>query len=85
MVLVKTINITTLKAKASQAIREVRGGATITVLDRDTPVARLVPIEPHSEPLRSRKPTRKLVWPNLDIKIDIDPLVYLLEDRNGRG
>jgi prevent-host-death family protein len=82
MVLVKTINITTLKAKASQAIREVRQGATITVLDRDVPVAKIVPIG--DDDLIITEPKRKLVWPNVDVKLDIDPLVYLLEDRNAR-
>ena len=39
------VRIADLKANLSRHLRDVRGGETITVLDRDTPVARIVPIE----------------------------------------
>jgi len=84
MVFIKSVNITTLKAKASQAIREVRQGQIITVLERDIPVAQIVPIRQEKRILRSKKPQRKLTWPKVDVQIDVDPLAYLLEDRQGR-
>jgi antitoxin (DNA-binding transcriptional repressor) of toxin-antitoxin stability system len=39
-----TVRIADLKAHLSAHLRAVRGGATIVVLDRQTPVARIVPI-----------------------------------------
>ncbi|MBS0617275.1 MAG: hypothetical protein JSR44_03760 [Spirochaetes bacterium] len=80
----KSMNITTLKAKASQAIREVRQGRIITVLERDIPVAQIIPIRQERKKLHSQKPKRKLTWPKVDVHIDVDPLTYLLEDRNNR-
>ena len=82
MVLVKTINVTTLKAKASQAIREVRGGETYIILDRDVPVARIVPLE--EDGLVSGLPTGKYRWPKLKIRVSVDPVEYLIEDRRKR-
>lgn len=82
MVLVKTINVTTLKAKASQAIREVRAGETYIILDRDVPVARIVPLE--EEGLLSNMPTAKYKWPKLKVRVTIDPVDFLLEDRRRR-
>lgn len=82
MVYMRTVNITTLKAKASQAIREVRGGSVITVLDRDIPVAKIVPID--DDALVSTKPKGKVVWPKLHIRLDVDPVEYLIEDRRKR-
>jgi prevent-host-death family protein len=44
----KAVRIADLKARLSERLREVRRGRTITVLDRDTPIARLVPYESDS-------------------------------------
>lgn len=82
MVLVKTINVTTLKAKASQAIREVRAGETYIILDRDVPVARIVPLE--EEGLNSSMPVSKYKWPKLKVRVTVDPVDYLVEDRRRR-
>ena len=38
-----TVSISDLKAKLSRYLREVRRGGEVQVLDRGTPVARLVP------------------------------------------
>lgn len=35
----------------------MRDGQSITVIDRDTPIARIVPYEPESSGLVARKPT----------------------------
>ena len=38
------VRVAKLKARLSAYLRKVRDGETITVLDRDTPIARLVPL-----------------------------------------
>ncbi len=40
----KQVGITELKSHLSKYLRAVRGGQTIAVLDRETPVAQFVPI-----------------------------------------
>ena len=52
------VGIADLKAHLSQHLRKVRGGRTITVLDRETPVARIVPYDV-ATPLEVRRATRK--------------------------
>jgi prevent-host-death family protein len=37
------VGIADLKARLSEHLRSVRNGGTLTVLDRDTPIARIVP------------------------------------------
>lgn len=39
------VGIADLKAHLSRHLRSVRGGRTITVVDRDTPVAQIVPFD----------------------------------------
>jgi len=39
----KTAKVSELKAKLSAYLSEVRGGNTVTVYDRNTPIARIVP------------------------------------------
>jgi len=55
-VTMKTVGIADLKAHLSEHLRAVRKGRKLTVLDRDAPVARIVPIE--EGPLEVRKATR---------------------------
>jgi len=38
-------NVSELKAKLSAYLSEVRGGGTVTVYDRNTPIARIVPFQ----------------------------------------
>jgi prevent-host-death family protein len=52
------VGIADLKAHLSHHLRRVRGGRTITVVDRDTPVARIVPYGAET-PLEVRRATRK--------------------------
>ena len=52
------VRIADLKAHLSEHLRMVRRGHEITVLDRDTPVARIVPIRQEAPPLRVRAPVR---------------------------
>jgi len=51
----KQVGIAELKSRLSEYLRSVRGGEVIAVLDRQTPVARIVPI-PERNSLRIRKP-----------------------------
>jgi len=52
------VGIADLKAHLSEHLRKVRGGRTLTVVDRDTPVAQIIPYDPGS-PLEMRRATRK--------------------------
>jgi prevent-host-death family protein len=82
----KNVKIADLKARLSQHLREVRRGHPLIVLDRDTPVACLVPYSRESEPLVVRQPLRKYrslqrvpIPPPL--KLDIDIVSLLIEER----
>src|SRR5262245_22598611 len=43
-IVMKQVRIAELKAKLSEYLRDVRRGETIAVLDRETPVAQIVPV-----------------------------------------
>jgi prevent-host-death family protein len=78
------VRIADLKARLSEHLRAVRKGRTLTVLDRDTPVARIVPYA--TEPVEVRRATRrprdlKLPPPP---KTPTDSLAVLLDDRRRR-
>lgn len=53
------VRIADLKSHLSAHLRKVRAGRTITVLDRDTPIARIVPYDEHGAPLNLRTPRPK--------------------------
>jgi prevent-host-death family protein len=79
------VGIADLKAHLSEHLRKVRGGRTITVLDRDTPVAQIVPYEA-APPLEVRRATRKpgdLRMPPPPAR-QTDSLSVLLRDRASR-
>jgi prevent-host-death family protein len=81
----RTVRVAELKAKLSEYLRLVRKGQTVTVLDRETPIARIVPVDHDASWLPSRKPTSKVPYwkiprpPPYRGKIDIVDL--LLEER----
>jgi prevent-host-death family protein len=78
------VGIAELKAHLSKHLRAVRAGSTVTVLDRDTPVARIVPYDAPPG-LEIRKATRDTPWelpPPADSPTD--SLALLLEDRAKR-
>ena len=52
------VGIADLKAHLSQHLRRVRGGRTLTVLDRDTPIAQIIPYDAEA-PLEVHRATRK--------------------------
>jgi prevent-host-death family protein len=78
------VRIADLKARLSEHLRAVRNGDTIIVLDRDTPVARIVPYT--AQPLEVRRAKRKL----RDLKLPrkpskrTDSVGVLVEDRRRR-
>jgi len=79
------VRIADLKARLSEHLRAVRGGRSLTVLDRDTPIARILPYD-ESEPLRLRRATRKPRELVLPPRPDhpTDSLAALLQDRASR-
>lgn len=83
-IVMTNIRIADLKARLSEHLRTVRKGRTLTVLDRDTPIARIVPYA--AEPLEIRRATRRL----RDLKLPprsakpTDSLAMLLDDRRRR-
>jgi prevent-host-death family protein len=78
------VRIADLKARLSEHLRSVRNGDTLTVLDRDTPAARIVPYA--AQPLEIRKAKRQV----RDLKLArrpakrSDSVALLLEDRRRR-
>ena len=78
------VGIADLKARLSEHLRAVRNGGSLTVLDRDTPIARIVPYA--APPLEVRKAKRRL----RDLKLPpkpakrTDSLAILVEDRRKR-
>ncbi len=87
-IVMKQVRIAELKAKLSEYLRAVRRGETIAVLDRETPVAQIVPVRAPSA-LRVRKPAPGTPPPNRvalpkPAKIPIDIVQLLLEERQGQ-
>ena len=83
----KQVRIAELKARLSEYLRAVRRGETIAVLDRETPVAQIIPIRERSA-LRVRKPapgTPPLSRVRLPkpAKLNVDVVQLLLEERQG--
>ena len=79
------VGIAELKARLSEYLRQVRRGESIVVLDRDVPVARLVPYETEGQAVRVRRPppgsrpADAPLPPPLDLGFDVIDL--LLEER----
>jgi prevent-host-death family protein len=81
----KRVGIAELKAHLSEHLRKVRRGQTLTVLDRDTPIARIVPYEA-ATPLEMRRASKKpeaLRLPPPPSGVT-DSLRVLLKDRASR-
>ena len=85
----KAVRIAQLKARLSEHLRSVRSGRTPTVMDRDTPIARIVPYEKGPSTLTVRSPlpdAPKLAAlrmpPPLALKTDV--VTLLAEERGDR-
>ena len=80
----KTVGIAALKARLSEHLRAVRRGRSLTILDRDTPVARIVPYsaEPFEVGRATRHPRDLVLPPPLTSRTD--SVAVLLDDRRRR-
>ena len=79
--------IAELKARLSEYLRAVRRGETVVVLDRETPIAHLVPIAERAT-LRVRKPVPESPAPGRvgrlkPLTANVDIVDLLLEERQG--
>lgn len=83
----KSVRIAELKSRLSEYLRAVRNGETITVLDRETPVAQIVPVPVRQlVALRIRKPAAGTPPPNRvklpkPLAIDVDIVDMFLKER----
>ncbi len=80
----KRVRIAELKARLSEHLRAVRRGQTVTVLDREQPIARIVPYA--ATPVRVRKPSPRAgrltdVALPPPLRAATDVVALLLEDR----
>jgi len=79
------VRIAELKARLSEHLRAVRKGHELTIYDRNEPIARILPYSPRGalvvrEPVRAYKSLREVPLPP-PVRLDIDPVELLLEDR----
>lgn len=84
-VTMKEVRIAELKARLSEYLRAVRRGETITVLDRETPIATIVPMRASPKlqirmPAPGTPPPNKVPLPRRS-KERIDIVALLLEER----
>ena len=58
LMVMKCVRVAELKAHLSEHLRSVRRGHPIAVMDRDTPIAQILPLraEPGNLPVRQAKP-----------------------------
>lgn len=83
----KQVRIAELKSRLSEYLRLVRAGETISILDRATPVAQIVPAR-EKVALRIRKPVPGTPPPNKvplpkPLTSDVEIVELLLEERQG--
>jgi prevent-host-death family protein len=84
-VTMKKVGVADLKAKLSEYLRIARKGGEVTVMDRDQPIARIVPYDEAvalqiREPLVAYKTLGDIPLPP-PIALDVDPVELLIEDR----
>ena len=82
------IMIAHLKARLSQYLAQVRRGHTLTILNRDTPIARIVPYSQEAifltvrRPVAGSRPLRKVPLPP-PLATTVDIVDLLMEERQG--
>jgi prevent-host-death family protein len=85
----KSVGVAELKGNLSKHLRAVRRGHPLVVLDRNTPVAQIIPYPQGEVALSVRRPAEgavkpsRLRWPG-PLKLRHDPVALLLEDRQDR-
>src|SRR5262249_14411535 len=83
-----TVRIAELKSRLSEHLRKVRAGRSLTVLDRETPIARIVPWQDGDPSLKVRPPVpgaprlHRVTLPP-PLKLDRDIVELLVEERQG--
>ena len=87
-VTMSNVRIADLKSRLSEHLRKVRAGRSLTILDRNTPIARIVPWQDGDIALRVRTPLsgapklqRVILPPPLAVHADVVRL--LIEEREG--
>jgi len=86
LIVMITVRIAELKSRLSEHLRQVRRGESLTVLDRNTPIARVVPFDEKAGLLKVRPPlphTPKLQRIPLPppLRRHKDIVTYLLDER----
>lgn len=79
------VRVADLKSRLSEHLRKVRAGRSVTVLDRNTPIARIVPYEEGASlsvrhPLPGTPPLRQIPLPP-PLRLHRDIVALLLEER----
>jgi len=82
------VQVAELKARLSAYLHRVRRGHTVTVLDRQTPIARIVPFVSDATSLSVRRPLADSpALPRVPLppplRTDADIVALLLEERQG--
>jgi antitoxin (DNA-binding transcriptional repressor) of toxin-antitoxin stability system len=80
---VKRSSVSYLKAHLSAELKAVQAGETVIVMDRDHPVARLVPIQ-EEKGSEIREPLRTFGFERLAPLVSGGSLELLFEDRGRR-
>ena len=83
----RTANVCELKARLSDYLAEVRSGRTVTIFNRNTPIARLVPIDCGVQGVTVREavdPTALPVGHRIGLNRRIDVVALLCADRAER-
>ena len=83
----KKVKIADFKARLSEHLRYVRRGHRLTILDRDTPIASVAPVD-EAGPLSVRGPlgrhrTVSDVPLPPPLRLDVDAVALLLKERQG--
>jgi antitoxin (DNA-binding transcriptional repressor) of toxin-antitoxin stability system len=82
------IRIADLKSRLSEHLRKVRAGGSLIILDRDTPIARIVPWKAGIGSLKLRAPLpgapklQRVLLP-LPLRLRGDVVKLLMEERQG--
>ncbi|MBV6493462.1 MAG: hypothetical protein LDLANPLL_01485 [Turneriella sp.] len=77
----RTITISKLKNNLSAEIKKLKKNGALEILQRDVPVARLVPLEKKESLKFLSHATRKFELRKSPIEVDFDPIADLLEER----
>lgn len=88
-VTMRSVKIAELKSQLSRHLRDVQKGESLIVLDRETPIARVIPIDAGDDvtitlPASGAPPVGKIKLP-VPPRIAVDVVELLLADRSSRG